>query len=132
MLGILFFPLTVFITLYSLMISGTYIKQWNFKSKERIFKILGFLITLFTPLLSIIWFTFINLDYYSIAAIAISLLVFLQYGLRISKYSLNELIDKYTNRRIQKFPKIFHYILIFILIAFPISFLRAGISATFP
>lgn len=121
--GILFFPLTVFISVYSLMISGSYIKKWNFRSKERIFKILGFLITFLTPLLSILWFTFIDIDYYSIGAIGISLIVFLQYGLKTAKYSLKQLIDKYANRRIHKLPQILQYILLFILIAFPTSFL---------
>jgi predicted acyl esterase len=121
--GILFFPLTIFISVYTLMISGTYLKQWRFKAKERIFKTLGFLITLLTPLLSILWFLFINIDYYSMAAIGISLLIFLQYGLKTAKYSLKELFDKYTKRRLQKLPHIFQYILLFILIAFPTSLL---------
>ena len=121
--GIVFFPLTIFLTIYSLMISGSYIKQWQFKSKERIFKILGFLITFLTPLLGILWFTFINLDYYSIAAIGISLIVFLQYGLKTANYSLKELIAKYAKRKIQKIPQIFQYLLLFVIIAFPSALL---------
>lgn len=121
--GILFFPLTIFISVYSLMISGTYIKNWQFKSKERFFKILGFLITFLTPLLSVLWFTFIALDSYALAAIGISLIVFLQYGLKTAKYSLKALVKKYKNRRIQKLPQVFQYILLIILIAFPTSFL---------
>ncbi len=121
--GILFFPLTIFISVYSLMISGSYIKKWDFRAKQRIFKILGFLLTFLTPLLSILWFTFITIDYYSIGAIGISLIVFLQYGLKTARYSLKELIDKYANRRIQKLPHIVQYIFLFVLIAFPTSFL---------
>ena len=120
---ILFFPLTVFLSVYSLMIGGIYIKQWQFKSKERIFKILGFIITFLTPLISIIWFTFINIDYYSIAAIGISLIVFIQYGLKTGNYSLKQLIDKYNKRRIEKLPQIFQYIVLLVMIAFPTSFL---------
>ncbi len=121
--GILFFPLTVFLSIYSLMMSGYYIKNWHFGTKERFFNIIGFLIAILTPLFSILWFTFISLDYYSIAAVAISLLVFLQYGLKISKLSLSQIFEKYSKRKFHRLPKILQFILLFLLIAFPTSLL---------
>jgi predicted acyl esterase len=72
-----------------------------------------------TPIIGLLWFTFIEVDYYSITAVGISLVAFLHYGLKISKLSLSELLEKYTRRRMQKLPKIAQYVILLILIVFP-------------
>jgi len=117
--GILFFPVSVFISIYSLIISGYYLKKLAENKKHKSLKVAGVLIAILTPIIGLLWFTFIEVDYYSIAAVGISLVAFLHYGLKISKLSLPELLEKYTRRRIQKLPNIAQYVILLILIAFP-------------
>jgi len=117
--GILFFPVSVFISIYSLIISGYYLKKLAENKKQKLLKVAGVLITILTPIIGLLWFTFIEVDYYSITAVGISLIAFLHYGLKISKLSLSKLFEKYTRRRIQKLPKIAQYVILLILIAFP-------------
>jgi predicted acyl esterase len=117
--GILFFPVSVFISIYSLIMSGYYLKRLAENKKHKSLKVTGVLIAILTPIIGLLWFTFIEVDYYSITAVGISLVAFLHYGLKISKLSLSELLEKYTRRRMQKLPKIAQYVILLILIVFP-------------
>jgi predicted acyl esterase len=117
--GMLFFPLSVFISIYSLIISGYYLKKIAENKGNKMFIFLSKIIIILPPIVSILWFTFINIDYYSLAAVGFSLLTFLTYGLKISKLSLSELMEKFTRRRLSKLPKIAKYIILFILLTFP-------------
>ncbi len=117
--GMLFFPISIFISFYSLIISGYYLKRIAEEKRNRWIKGLSKLIILLTPIVGILWFTFVQIDYYSLAAVGFSLLAFLYYGLKVSKLSLSELLEKFSKRRFQKLPKIVQYVFLLILIAFP-------------
>jgi predicted acyl esterase len=119
--GTIHLTFAAFISFYSLMVSGRYIKSIADGIKNRLLSILGKLVTFFAPLLGIIWYTLIESDIYSIAAIGVSVIAFLHYGSKISSLSLKEIIEKYSKRRIEKIPKIIQYILLIFLIAFPLT-----------
>lgn len=65
--GIIYYPIAVFISFYSLMVSTSYLthisKNIRFKYIDLIAKLFNILI----PLMGIIWFLFIDLDYYWIS-----------------------------------------------------------------
>ncbi|MHA1703955.1 MAG: CocE/NonD family hydrolase, partial [Promethearchaeota archaeon] len=117
--GMIFFPISVFISIYSLIISGYYLKKIAEHKRNRMIKVLGKIIIVLTPIIGILWFSFIEVDYYSLGAVGLSLLAFLNYGLRVSKLSILEIMEKFTRRRLQKLPKIAQYIFLLILIALP-------------
>ncbi|MHA1190951.1 MAG: CocE/NonD family hydrolase [Promethearchaeota archaeon] len=117
--GMIFFPISVFISIYSLIISGYYLKTIAEHKRNRMIKVLGKIIIVLTPIIGILWFSFIEVDYYSLGAVGLSLLAFLNYGLRVSKLSILEIMEKFTRRRLQKLPKIAQYIFLLILIALP-------------
>ncbi|MCJ7647062.1 MAG: CocE/NonD family hydrolase, partial [Candidatus Lokiarchaeota archaeon] len=117
--GMLFFPISVFISIYSLIISGYYLKKISERKRNRWIIVLSKLIMVLTPIVGILWFTFIEVDYYSLAAVGFSLLAFLNYGLRVSKFSISESMEKFSKRRLLKLPKIAQYIFLLILIALP-------------
>jgi len=121
--GMIFFPITIFICFYSLLVTSIYIKQLaeHFRLKRVI--LFAKVINLFAPLIGIIWFLLINVDYFSIAAVGISILTYLHYGAKISSLSLSKLIEKYDNRRINKLPKVVQIIFMFLLIALPTTIL---------
>ena len=121
--GMLYLPVAVFISFYSLMVSGNYVKKVGEKREIRSIKVLGNIITFLSPILGIIWYTFFTENYYSLAAIAISILVYLYYGFKVSSLSLTFLLEKYKNRRIEKLPEVVQYFVMFVLIAFPTSIL---------
>ena len=119
--GMIYFPITIFISFYSLLMFAVYLINIGNTINRRILIIFGNLFKILIPLIGILWFLFLNLDYYALSAIAISLLIFLVYGLKNSSLSLSAIMKKYSGRRLEKIPKILKYILIFILIAFPTS-----------
>ncbi|MFX0046935.1 MAG: CocE/NonD family hydrolase [Candidatus Hermodarchaeota archaeon] len=117
--GAIYLAFAVFISFYSIMMSGKYIYNIANKRENKLLSILGKIITFFAPLVGILWFTFIVSNLYSIAAIGVSVVAFLHYGLKISSLSLANILEKYSKRRIEKIPKIIQYILLIFLIAFP-------------
>ncbi len=121
--GMISFPIAIFICFYSLLVSSNFMKQIgeNFRSKP--LTILARLINILAPLIGIIWFLLIEVDYYSIAAVGISLLAYLHYGLKNSTLSLSKLIEKYNKRYFNKFPKAAQFVLMFLLIATPTTIL---------
>ena len=88
--GTIHLAFAVFISFYSIMISGKYIKSIADKKEKRLLSILGKLITFFTPIIGILWYTIIVSDLYSLAAIGVSVVAFLYYGLKISSLSLTK------------------------------------------
>jgi len=117
--GTIYFPFAVFISFYSLMASGNYLKIIANSRENKYLALVGKLINLISPIFGILWYTFISLDYYSIAAIGISIAAFLHYGLKVSSLSAEKLSEKFQRRRIAKVPKVLQYILLIFLIAFP-------------
>jgi predicted acyl esterase len=127
--GIIFFPLTICICFYSLLVSGNSITQIGEKLRLKPLSILARLINILAPLIGIIWFLLIEVDYYSIAAVGISLVAYLHYGLKTSSLSLSKLIQKYNKRYFNKFPKAVQITMMFLLIATPTTIL--SISAAY-
>ena len=109
----------LFISFYSLAMSGKYINNIANRRNNRLLGILGNLFSFLSPLIGILWYTIISPDYYSVAAIGVSVIVFFHYGLKISSLSLTKILEKYSKRRIEKIPKIIQYILLIFLIVFP-------------
>ncbi len=121
--GMIYFPITVFICFYSLLVSSNYIKQIGENFRLKPVKIIAKLINILAPLIGIIWFLLIEVNYYSIAAVGISLLAYLHYGMKNSFLSLSKLIEKYDKRSFNKFPRAVQIILMSILIATPTAIL---------
>ncbi|MFW9940251.1 MAG: CocE/NonD family hydrolase, partial [Candidatus Thorarchaeota archaeon] len=121
--GMIYYPLAIFISFYSLLMSTSYLKHifknFRFKYIDNLANTFNILI----PLGGIIWFLFIDVNYYSIAAIGISLIAFFHYGLKTSDFSLSKLIKKYDKRRINKLPKYAQLFAVFLLIAIPTTIL---------
>jgi predicted acyl esterase len=130
--GIIFFPITVYLCFYSLLVSSNFIKQIGEKHRSKPVKILANLINIFAPLIGIIWFLLIEVDYFSIAAIGISLLAYLHYGLKMSSLSLPKLIEKYNKRHFNKFPRVAQIAVMFLLIATPTTILSVSAAYTPP
>ena len=114
--GILYFPIAVFISFYSLLMSTDYLKHISIKLKIKYVDILTKLFNILIPVGGIIWFLFVEVNYYSIAAIGISLIVYLHYGLKISNLSLSKLMDKYDKRRLSRFPRLLQSAILILLI----------------
>ncbi|MHA1931803.1 MAG: CocE/NonD family hydrolase [Promethearchaeota archaeon] len=123
LIGIVFSPAAVFISFYSLLMTTNYLnhisKNVRIKYIDKVAKIFNVLI----PLGGIIWFLFIEVNYYSIAAIGISLLAYFHYGLKTSNLSLSKLIAKYDKRWLNKFPRPVKAASLIVLIAIPSTIL---------
>jgi len=119
--GTIYFPIAIFISFYSLLMVVAYLKKIGNAINRNLLIVFGNIFNVIIPLIGILWFLFIDLDYYSLSAISISLLIFLVYGLKNSSLSLSELIKKYSARRLDKIPAVFKYLFMVILIAFPSS-----------
>ena len=127
--GMIYFPIAIFISFYSLLVSSNYFEQIGEQVRLKYTKIIAKLIDVLLPLIGIIWFLFIELNYYAIAAIGISLITYFHYGLKNSTLSLGKLIEKYDKRRFNKIPKVAQITALFLLIATPITIL--SISAAY-
>jgi len=119
--GMLLLPITVFISFYSLMITGNYIKQVGARKNINSLKVIGTLVSIITPIGGIIWYTFGDPDYYALAALGLSTLIYFYYGIRISSLSLSSLLDKYKRRKIEKIPRVITYIIMISLMIFPLT-----------
>jgi predicted acyl esterase len=127
--GMIFYPVTIFICFYSLLVSSNFIKQIGENHRLRPATILARLINILAPLIGIFWFLLIELDYYSIAAVGFSLLAYLHYGLKTSSLTITNLIKKYNKRHFNKFPRVAQIVVMFLLIATPTTIL--SISAAY-
>jgi len=125
--GMIFLPIAIFFSFYALLLSAEYMKQIADRKSFKFLKYFGVFIKIFSPIIGILWFTFINVDYYSLAALAISLLAFLYIGIKKSSFSLSKLIERYHNRRMNRVPEIARLILLIILLVFPLLIL-AGVA----
>ncbi|GAI00253.1 unnamed protein product, partial [marine sediment metagenome] len=99
------------------MMTGSYLKKIGEERRSKIIEILGTLINILSPVLGIFWYIFEE-ENYVIAAIGISVLVYLYYGLKNSSFSLSDLLEKYGKRRLNKLPQLIQYIILIVLIAF--------------
>jgi predicted acyl esterase len=123
----LYFPIAVFISFYSLLMTSNYLKQIGTSVRFKYVDIIAKLFNILIPLGGIIWFLFIELNYYAIAAVGISLLAYFHYGLKISNLSLSMLITKYDKRRLNRFPRIIKAVSLILLIAIPSTILTISL-----
>ncbi|MFW9882352.1 MAG: CocE/NonD family hydrolase, partial [Candidatus Thorarchaeota archaeon] len=124
--GMIYFPITIYICFYSLLVSSNFMKQIGENFRLKPVTILARLINILIPFIGIIWFLLIEVDYYSIAAIGISLLTYLHYGLKTSSLTVSKLLEKYNKRYINKFPKAAQIVVMFLLIATPMTILSVS------
>ena len=118
--AIIYFPLTLLISFYSIIMVGSYIKQESEEKSNSLYKNLGFLIIFGAPLAGILCFSFLSPNILAVIAIAVSLLMYYGYGLKISRLSISALLDKYKRRKLAG-KRLIQFILLSFLIAFPIS-----------
>ncbi len=127
--GMIYYPIAIFISFYSLMMSTSYVKHISKNIRFKYVDLVAKTFNVLIPLGGIIWCLFIERNYYSIAAIGISLIAFLHYGIKTSDLSLSKLIEKYDKRRFNKIPKFAQLIGVFLLIATPTTII--SISAIY-
>ena len=125
--GMLYFPIAVFISFYSLLMTTNYLKQISKNIRFKYVDIIAKLFNILIPLGGIIWFLFIEINYYSIAAVGISLIVYFHYGLKNSNLSLSKLINKYDKRLLNKLPRPVKAISMILLIAIPSTILTISL-----
>jgi len=125
--GMLYFPIAVFISFYSLLMTTNYLKQISKNIRVKHIDIVAKLFNILIPLGGIIWFLFIEVNYYSIAAVGISLLAYFNYGLKNSNLSLSKLINKYDRRWLNKLPRIVKAVSMLLLIAIPSTILTISL-----
>lgn len=119
--GMIYYPIAIFISFYSLLISTSYLRHISKNLRYKYIDLIARILNILIPVGGIIWFLFIDINYYSIAAIAISLIAYLHYGLRIVDLSLLKLIEKYDKRRVNKFSKPIKITGLILLIAIPVT-----------
>jgi len=125
--GMLYFPIAVFISFYSLLMTTNYLKQISKNIRFKYVDIIAKLFNILIPLGGIIWFLFIEVNYYSIAAVGISLIAYFHYGLKISNLSLSKLINKYDKRRLNRLPRAVKAASLILLIAIPSTILTISL-----
>jgi predicted acyl esterase len=130
--GIIYFPIAIFIAFYSLLISTTYFKQIAVQNRIKYANLALKACNILIPIAGIIWFLFEEPNSFAITGIAVSLIAYLHYGLRISNLSLSQLIEKYRKRRIHKVPQAFQYAGLILLIATPITIVSLSAAFAIP
>ncbi|MFX0095377.1 MAG: CocE/NonD family hydrolase [Candidatus Hodarchaeota archaeon] len=122
--GILYLPITVLTALYSLLVSGNYLKQMGEHRNSKILRITGNILTIVLPLIGIGWFV-LSEDYWPIAGIGVALLAFLHYGLRKSVLTLSEPLEEPL--KVGKLPKSVYYALLITLLILPSAFIIGAV-----
>ncbi|MFX1325263.1 MAG: CocE/NonD family hydrolase [Promethearchaeota archaeon] len=130
--GMIYYPIAIFISFYSLLMSTNYLKHISKKKRFIYGDILTNALNILIPLGGILWFLFYELNYFSIAAIGISLLAYFHYGLKISNLSLLKLKQKYDKRRLNKLPKAVQVVCLALLIAIPTTIVSLSASYAIP
>lgn len=130
--GMIYYPIAIFISFYSLLMSTNYLKYISKNVRFKYGNILTKAFSILIPLGGILWFLFYELNYYSIAAIGISLLAYFHYGLKISNLSLSKLMHKYDKRRLNKIPKAVQVACLALLIAIPTTIVSLSASYAVP
>ncbi|MHA2335367.1 MAG: CocE/NonD family hydrolase, partial [Candidatus Hodarchaeales archaeon] len=103
---LLYLPIAAFIAFYSLLVSGGYLKKIGEKRNSKYIGIAGSIIYLLSPIIGLSWFITVG-DILSVAAIGISIFVFLHYGSSKITLSLVELIEK-RQHSFTRIPKAVH------------------------
>ncbi|TFF96781.1 MAG: CocE/NonD family hydrolase [Promethearchaeota archaeon] len=120
--GIIYFPISVGIAIYSLMVTGDLLKSSGEKIKETGLIIGGKFIKIFVPLIGIIYFI-LQADYLLISGIAISLLLYILVGINRGTLTTSGLKEKYLTSRMNtsRVGKAFHALSFIFILGFSIS-----------
>ncbi|MFW9866532.1 MAG: CocE/NonD family hydrolase [Candidatus Thorarchaeota archaeon] len=124
--GMIYFPVAVLISFYSLLISVDYFKQIGEKRRIKYIAIMAKALNILISLMGIIWFLLIEPNFFATGAVGISLLAYFHYGLKISSLSLVKLIEKYDKRRFNRFPKALKIACLILIIGFPTTLLAVS------
>jgi len=123
--GIIYTPITIFLTLYTLMRVGLILENRGALKRTHKLEICGKVIIFFFPIGALLWFSILN-DLFSLIATSFSVILFLYKYRRNYLSKLAEYVEKHKNRRINKMGRmgtIIKVIGLFFLIAFPFSFI---------
>lgn len=128
LLGIIYFPVSIGIAIYSLILVGDNIKQLGVNKENNIMKIVGSTIRILFPLIGIIYFIFAQ-DYLVLATIGLSLLIYILTGINNLTRTLSQKKEKILNSRFNKtqLGKIIHAIVFIITIGFSL-FIISGVG----
>ncbi|MFX0205666.1 MAG: CocE/NonD family hydrolase [Candidatus Hodarchaeota archaeon] len=129
-IGMLYLPLAAFISFYSLLVGGSYLKEIGEKRSSEPLKLAGVIINLVGPLIGLLGFV-ITEEYLALAALGLSILAFLHYG---QNSSTLDLATVYQNslQRFSKFPKALYIGLLIVLLIVPSIFLLGALIYTPP
>ena len=121
-LGIIYFPVSIGIAIYSLMVTGDYLRKSGETMNETGLIIGGKFIRIFVPLLGIIYYI-LQAEYLLIASIGLSVLLYALVGINRGTLSLSGLQEKYRSSRLNtsRVGKAFHAISFIFLLGFSIS-----------
>ncbi|MHA2182533.1 MAG: CocE/NonD family hydrolase, partial [Promethearchaeota archaeon] len=123
LIGIIFSPVAIFISFYSLLMTTNYLNHLSKNLRIKYFDKVAKLFNILIPLGGIMWFLFIEVNFYSLGAIGISLLAYFHYGLKTSNLSLSKLISKYDKRWLNRFPRPVKAVSLIVLIGIPSTIL---------
>ncbi|MFO7796898.1 MAG: CocE/NonD family hydrolase [Promethearchaeati archaeon] len=132
LLGILYFPLAVAVAIFSLMLSGDYIRNIGEEKNSKLLSILGKIIKIFTPFIGVVYFI-LDANYLVLAGIALSLLVYIVLGQKRVSYSIAQIKERLTNSRFNKTKvgKVVHAILLIIIVGSSL-FIITGVGVFSP
>jgi hypothetical protein len=90
--GVLYLPITAFVSFYSLLVVGNYIKKIGDMRRSNVINVIGILTYFLSPMVGFLW-SFLIDDLFVSIAIGLSLVAFLHYGLKTSSLTKNTIID---------------------------------------
>ncbi len=128
LIGMLYLPIAAFISFYSLLVGGSYLREISIKRSSEPLKIAGVVINVVGPLIGILGYV-ISEEYLATAAIGMSILFFLHYGQKSSSLQLTSVFQN-SLQRFNKVPKGLYIGLLVVLLIIPsIILLGAAIYA---
>jgi len=132
LVGMLYFPVTVGIAIYSLIIAGDNLTKLGEKIESKILKISGKVMRIIIPLIGVVYFIF-DRNYVLLASIALCLLIYILIGFNRISRTILQIKEKYTNSRLNKtkIGKVAHASLFIISIGFSL-FIISGVGIYSP
>ncbi|MFX1285872.1 MAG: CocE/NonD family hydrolase [Promethearchaeota archaeon] len=130
LVGTLYFPIAVFISFYSLLVGGSYLKEIGIKTRSDPLKIAGMVVTIIGPLIGILGYVIAE-DYLSTAAIGVSLFIFLHYGQKTSFLPLSTVLERAT-QRFSRIPRVLYLGILIISLIIPTIVILGAVIYTPP
>ncbi|MHA2328626.1 MAG: CocE/NonD family hydrolase, partial [Candidatus Hodarchaeales archaeon] len=127
LIGSLYFPIAVFIVFYSLLMAGSFLKQFP-RNNNVNFVLVGNILNVVTPLIGFLWFGGKLLE---VTAVGTSILAFLHYGQKPRSFSLPNRIVLIL-QRFNRYTKFIYLGFLIILMVIPSIILLGAIIYTPP